>query len=749
MKRLYHTLCFFPAAFIFLIALMCLAGCGNSAATQKPTERLTARMLVAPNALMGPGPSGFCWSPKGAVLAYVEPSEPRDGQDVLWAYDATSGVRRVLLDPGDNPDQISLSSAQWSPQGDLILLSGANALWLLDVNAGGIKSLAVGSSAKTGLLFSPDGSRISFVQNNDLYTVRISDGQLVRLTTDGSETVFNGTLDWVYNEELATRSAQPAYAWSPDGRWLVYLRLDETAVQNHPVTDYRTTPPTVSYTRYPVAGSPNPKASVHLIDLNTGKNSPVPLSDDTEYVMPFFSWVPDSREALFVTENRAHSILKLMGWNPATSAGRTIITETDPYWINENSYASPVFLGDGEQFLWLSERDGYMHLYLYSREGNLIRQMTKGEWMIDSPAWNLLVPGHPVYADPAGKYAYFSCTKNSPLERQIYRVEIADGKLEQVSQRSGFHLGALSGDGRYLVDQYSDTSTPPVTWIVKGDGTRVEVLGQCSGPAVALPQVKREFLIIKAHDGADLYAQIVKPENFDPLRKYPVIIHWYGGPTLQLVSNRYGATNIFNHIERDVLYTQEDFIVWRLDNRGSFGRGHAFETPIYKEFGKAALDDQMAGVEYLRTLPYVDATRIGTDGKSFGGFLTLYGLIHAPEVFKVGVDGSGPTDWSSYDTIYTERYMQTPSENPAGYAATNLVAVANQIKAPPLIIHGLADTNVHLENSINFIQALEQYDKPFYFIPLPNEDHHYEGDGLATALAASVDYFVQFMGGGR
>ncbi len=382
---------------------------------------------------------------------------------------------------------------------------------------------------------------------------------------------------------------------------------------------------------------------------------------------------------------------------------------------------------------------------LAGRQGDLIRQVTKGAWMIDSPAWNLLIPGRPVYMDPADEYAYFSSTKNSPLERQIYRVEIASGKLEQVSQREGFHLGALSGDGNYLVDQFSDVSTPLATWIVKADGTRVGVLGQSAGPAITLPKVTREFLTVKAHDGTDLYAQIVKPENFNPAKKYPVIIHWYGGPTLQMISNRYGATNIFNLIERDVLYTQEGFIVWRLDNRGSFGRGHAFETPIYKEMGKTALDDQLAGVDYLRTLPYVDASRIGTDGKSFGGFLTLYGLIHAPDVFKVGVAGSGPTDWSSYDTIYTERYMQTPLQNPAGYAAINLVTVANQIKAAPLIIHGLADRNVHLENSINFIQALEQYDKPFYFVPLPNEDHHYEGDGLATALSASVDYLLQYL----
>ena len=221
-----------------------------------------------------------------------------------------------------------------------------------------------------------------------------------------------------------------------------------------------------------------------------------------------------------------------------------------------------------------------------------------------------------------------------------------------------------------------------------------------------------------------------------------MIIHWYGGPGLQLVSDRYGTTNLFNHIERDTLYTQAGFIVWRLDNRGSFGRGRAFETPIEGQLGPAALDDQLAGVDYLKTLPYVDAGRIGTDGKSFGGFLTLYALIHEPDVFRCGVAGSGPTDWTRYDTIYTERYMKTPSANPGGYADTNLVDAAGKIRAAPLIIHGLADTNVHLQNSVDFIQALEQADRPFFFVPLPNKDHHYEGDGLATALASSLDYFI-------
>jgi len=475
---------------------------------------------------------------------------------------------------------------QWSLQGDELLLAGATSLWLLDVQSGELKPLVSGEGSRTGWMFVPTGDAVSYVQDNDLYTVGIADGQVQRLTTDGGETIFNGGLDWVYNEELATRAAQPGYGWSPDGVWLMYLRLDETAVPNDPVTDFRSIPATVSYTRYPTAGTPNPVASLHAL-TPTSDQPPleVPLPADAEYVLPFFTWTPDSNHALYITVNRDH-----------------------------------------------------------------------------------------------------------------------------------------------------------ITRIVPTDSGNPVVLVQTAGPARPLPRVSREFVTVKAHDGTELYAQLVKPENFDPARKYPVVVHWYGGPGLQMVSNRYGATNIFNIIERDVLYTPAGFLVWRLDNRGSAGRGHAFETPIFGQHGPAALDDQLAGIEYLATLPYVDATRIGTDGKSFGGYMTLYALIHAPDVFRCGVAGAAPTDWRYYDTIYTERYMRTPQQNPEGYAATNLIAQVDQLQAAPLLIHGLADTNVHLQNTVNFVQALEAADKPFSFIPLPNRGHSFRGDGLVAALMASVDY---------
>jgi dipeptidyl-peptidase-4 len=729
------------ALLIFLLASLLLAGHATpvAAGDPPPAAPITPRMFVQPGALMGTPPAGFAWHPTDAVLAYVE---TQDGEAALVVYDAATGEQRTLLTAANAPLGVDLSTATWSPQGDRLLLAGDD-LWLLDVATGELQPIDAGDGAKTGVMFLPDGAHVSYVQDNDIYVTAIDDGATQRLTSDGGETVFNGILDWVYNEELATRAAQPAYAWSPDGAWLLYLRLDESAVQQHPVTDYRPVPPVVSYTRYPTAGTANPSPSLHLIARNgDAAVQEIPLPAGAEYVLPFLAWTPDGAEAIFATLNRDHTVLDLQAWNPATARVRPLLQETDAAWITENAYAAPLFLPDGEHFLWLSERDGFMHLYLYTLEGALVRQLTQGDWLIDTPAWNLLTPDKPVQIDPTGAIAYFITTRSSPLERQIDRLDIATGELTKLSTTPGFHALALSADGGYLVDQFSNSDTPPVTWLLDGDGAQVAVLDEAAGPAAPLPAVIRESVTLTAADGATLYGQLVKPANFDPAQRYPVVVHWYGGPTLQMVSNRYGATNIFNIIERDLLYTQAGFLVWRLDNRGSFGRGHAFETPILDELGPVALADQLVGIDYLRTLPFVDGARIGSDGKSFGGFLTLYALIHAPDVLRCGVAGAGPTDWRLYDTIYTERYMRTPAQNPDGYAATELISKVDQLQAQPLLIHGLNDTNVHLQNTVNFIEALEANDKLFAFTPLPNLSHSFHGDGLAAALAASVDYFT-------
>ena len=735
-----------------LLAALILLGAAGAASARPPQAPaaqpapITPRMLVQPGALVGPGPADLAWSPKGALLAYTDAADPQepDSTTVLWLYDADAKSRRVLLDPARAPDSIDVSSAQWAPSGDTMLLAGASSLWLLDVAAPRLTRLpARGRGSFDAMGFTPDGTRVSYTRGNDLYVTHLRTGRVHRLTRNGGQDMFNGCLDFVYNEELATRSNQPGYAWSPDGRHLMYMRLDDRRVHNDPVTDYEPIPPTVTYTRFPTAGTTNPTVTLHYLPPFIGANiRHVLLPRDAEYVLPFYAWTNDSSEVLYTTVNRDHTVLRLMAYHPGQRRSRTLIVETDPSFIDEDFYAAPVMLPDGEHFLWLSERDGWMHLYLYSLKTGLVRKLTDGDWTIESTPYGLVTAGRPVYVDPAGRWAWFNATKQSPLERQAYRVEIATGALEQLTTAHGFHEPALSGDGRYLVDQWSATDTPPVTAVLTADGAAYDELARCAGPSLDLPAVTRELHTVKAADGATLYAQLVKPQDFDPAKKYPVVVHWYGGPGLQMVSDRYGTTNIFNIIERDTLYTQAGYLVWRLDNRGSYGRGHAFAAAIGDTLGPVALQDQLSGVDYLETLPYVDASRIGTDGKSFGGYLTLYALIHAPQTFKCGVDAAGVGYWAMYDTIYTERYMRTPAQNPEGYAQTDLIAAAADIEAPPLIVHGTADTNVHLQNSIDLIAQLQAADKPFVFVPLPGCNHSIRGDDLATLLNASVAYFA-------
>ncbi|MCP4166884.1 MAG: hypothetical protein GY759_13475 [Chloroflexi bacterium] len=435
---------------------------------------------------------------------------------MLWFYEATAGVKSVLFDPTSIDVDVDVTSALWSPEGDAMLLTGEKGLYLLALQSGKLTMVADGGEIGS-VSFFPSDMAASFVQNNDLYIVSFEDGQTQRLTNDGSKTVYNDALDRVYTEEMATRAAQPASAWSPDGRWLISLHLDDEEVGSHPIMDYRPIPSTVSTIRYPTAGSANPKASLRMFGFEDGKSTQsVPLSEDAEYILPLFTWSPDSAEALYMTVSRDHKVLDLKAWNPDTGEGRTIIKETDPYWVNEFLYAPPVFLADGQQFLRLSERDGFMHLYLYDIDGALIRQLTQGDWLIDSTPWDILTPGKPVQVDPSGAWAYFSTTESGPLERQLQRLNLESDQVEQLSPPKGFHLSSLSGDGQFLVEQFSGADTTPVTPILLTDGSQVEVLDRRGGPPLPLPQPTREFLTIKAHDGVDLYAQIVKPEDFDP-----------------------------------------------------------------------------------------------------------------------------------------------------------------------------------------------------------------------------------------
>jgi len=713
-------------------------------------KRLTVELVTHPENLVSPGIQHVAWRPGSDQISYIRRQGSGPGAvTALWIYDVASGNERELLRDTRGDLKLTLSSYQWSPRGDALLLEGQNDLWLLDVASSQRRRLTDDPEEEEDATFSPAGDRIAFVKGNNIYTEDLKTGLLKRLTTDGSDDVLNGKLDWVYEEELALRATGRSYEWSPDGKLIAYLRLDDAPVPQYPLTDYLGTHVGLKHQRFPQAGDPNPAPSFHVVTVGEGETKTwmyQPKSDgisgnrDIEYFGPAFSWTPNSKAVSFLTLNRAQTELTVRLWDAAKGQERVLLTEKDPYWIN--SLDPPFFLRDGQRFLWLSERDGWLHVYLSARaldQASLpgqasLQQVTHGNWMIDHPAFSD-VPM--VQFDEKGGWIYFAATERDPRERHLYRVRFDGSGFERLSKEPGVHSLSLAPSGRFLVDRRSDPETPPQTVLLKDDGAPVATLDKPENHLREYALAKTEFVEVKAVDGATLYARLTKPENFDPGKKYPVIIFVYGGPHAQVVQKHWGVTGL-----EDQLFAQEGYLTWSLDNRGSWGRGHAWESVVFKDMGRHELEDQLAGVAYLKSLPFVDSSRIAIHGWSYGGYMTLYALTHAPEVFKCGAAGGPVTAWKFYDSIYTERYMRTPSENPDGYKNASPLEAADKVKGNVLLIHGADDDNVHMQNTMNFINALVKAQHPFELYIQPGQKHGFRGEAVQTYLAQRyLDFF--------
>jgi len=705
-------------------------------AAQSGTKPLTLQDVIHPASIVAPGITTLRWRPDGKQLTFIRPSlRGREGGSTLCAYDLESRAETVLFNPAGGKQRLNLNSYQWSPRGDVILLEGDNDLWLLDPPTLGLRRLTQDGEAKEVPAFSPTGDEIAFVKKHDLYVVDVKSGAVRQLTRDGSDTVYNGRLDWVYEEELANRSSARAYEWSPDGKHIAYLRLDDGPVPEYPITNYLATHVSLVHERFPQAGDPNPLPSLHVVAVDDPSAKPATIALDpkqVEYFGPTFTWTPDGAAVCFLALNRAQTDVAVHRWAPETGNDRVLFTENDPYWVN--SLEPPRFLKGGREFLWVSERDGWQHVYLYTAEGKLVRQITRGAWMLDRPIFQ----DAPLFQlDPQENWLYFAATNPDPRERQLYRLHLDGSGMERITSEPGAHALDLSPDGRFLVDRFSTPVTPPVARLLNSNGTSAATIDTPANHLADYALGKREFLELKAPDGATLYAQLLKPANFDPQRKYPVIVDVYGGPHIQLVEKRWDASSLY-----DQFLAQNGFLVWSLDNRGSWGRGHAWESVIFKGLGKHELEDQLTGVEYLKSLPYVDGARIGIRGWSYGGYMTLYTLTHAPDVFKCGSAGAPVTDWKFYDSIYTERYMRTPSENPEGYKNSSPLEAARNLTAKLLIIHGTSDDNVHMQNTLNFLDALIRADKPYEFHLQPGQKHGFQGDAPRTYVDQRIlDFF--------
>ncbi len=706
-------------------------------------RKLTPERLAADPPLTGALPSDLAWHPDGKRLTYLR---QKDGATDLCALDAGSGRESVLLPgprvhlaEGSESKPLPLTGYAWSPSGDSLLVVHGGDLSLVDPATGAVRALVRTPVTEEFAEFSPDGRRIAFTRKGDLFLVEVASGREVQLTHSGSETVLNGRLDWVYEEELASRAGK-AYAWAPDSRAIAYVQLDQARVPTFPIVDFLVPRNETLVQRYPRPGDPNAIPRLGVVGLGPdgtpGPERLVSVEPDDAYLVPELSWQPDSRGVAFQHVNREQNELQLRLLPVPESAGaplgtpRTVLSEKSSTWVNV--LVPPRFLRDGRRFLWLSERDGFAHLYSCELSG-ACRAVTQGPWMVDARSTFTRLSGL-LQVDERTSFAYFTATEKDPRERHFYRVRLDGTARTRLSREDGFHRGLLSPDGRFYADTWSDVATPPRLWVSSVDGLRRHPVAE-DRPAAILDYERGtvEWVNLLAKDGKALHAMLVKPADFDPSRRYPAILSVYGGPHAQTVTNSFDGASPLKQ-----LLASRGFLVWSLDNRGSAGRGLAFESPLFRDMGRVELEDQLVGIEHLKSLPYVDASRLGIYGWSYGGYLTLYAVTHAPDVFKAAVAGAPVTDWSFYDSIYTERYMRTPASNAQGYETSSPLKKAGELKADLLLIHGTADDNVHLANTLSFVDALIKAGRPYALLVHPRQMHGFRDKANRTARDAAI-----------
>lgn len=590
-----------------------------------------------------------------------------------------------------------------------IVFESGNDLYYYNFANGSGKRLTNNSAPELEPDFSPDGKLISFVRGMNLFVVDLTSGRETQLTRDGSEKILNGYLDWVYEEELYGRGNKRGYWWSPDSQHIAFLRTDESPVPKFVLTDDTVTDQSVENTDYPQAGDPNPLITLGIAGVQSSEPKFVDLSryKPEDFLISRVAWSPDSKTVVFQAQNREQTYLDLNAASIRDGKFTTLLTEKTKAWVE--AIDNPVYLRDGS-FIWQSERDGFRHLYHIGADGKLIRQITKGRWEV----------GNLYGVDEKNGYAYFSGTGEKDwIGTYIYRIKLDGTGLQNLTPTAGTHRASFNPDFSQFLDFSSDVNTPTQMRLFAADGKLIKVLDENKVPELAEYKLgKPEFLKVRTRDGFEMEVMRILPPDFDPSKKYPVFAYTYSGPHAPSVRNAWGGSRYMWH----QMLAQKGYIIWICDNRTASGKGAEATWNVYKKFGQTETTDLQDGFNYLKSLPYVDGTRLGMWGWSYGGFMTSYFMTHT-DTLKMGIAGGLVGDWALYDSIYTERYMLMPKNNPEGYAKNSVIAAAGNLNGKLLIIHGAMDNNVHMQNSIKLVYELQKAGKQFWFMPYPTQQH--------------------------
>ena len=721
-------------AALFLSALVasCIASPSLNAQTpdaQAPTKPLTVEAIFAHGPIAGHPPEGLTWSPDGKHLTYLDGGElidldPATGKPHVMVSRAKlasiSGAGGSETDR-DHRDRYKMASYLWAPDSSHLLFDSSGRLWLYDLHNGtGVEAGFSGAASGDDPKFSPNGEFVSFIRDHGLSVLHLKDPGTppVAVAPAPNPNTLNGEVDWVYEEELDTRSN---YYWSPDSKNLAFLQMNETDVPRYPITDWIPTHAAVDFQRYPQPGDPNPSVRLGVVSAVGGKTVWIrlPIHDGQDYI-PRFGWV-DRKTIWIETVTRDHQHRDIYFADATTGLAHSITQITDKTFLDDN-YDVSVGYGTIVLSNWT---DGHNHLYLYAYDqanpleaaGTLQKQLTKGDFEVEE-----------VYrVDHAGKVIDYASNEGNEIERQLWQVSF-DGERKQLTTTAGYHEGNFAPSGTAFTDEQSSRLEPPIDRLCKAAG-ECNVFWQThamEGYHLRAP----EQLEIKAHDGSTLYATLLLPEGVTAAASVPLIVNPYGGPGPQSVSNRWGSDSLLF----DELLAQHGFAVLHADNRGTGNRGRAFAQQAWHNFGPVQLEDQLTVVDaVLAQNPQLDSKRLGWWGWSWGGTFTLYALSHSDR-FRTGVAVAPVTDWHDYDSIYTERYISQPAEFPEGYRDFSVANTAANLKGRLLIVAGTGDDNVHMENSVQYVQKLIEAQMPYDLQIFPRKTHSISGPDVRTHL---------------
>jgi dipeptidyl-peptidase-4 len=710
--------------------VIAVAGCAASRPRAPELAPLTVERITAEPSLAGSLANGVTWLPDGSAYAFPDRGaivrvDAATGERTTWVSEDAfaTALGRAIGGRGRPNGRGGPDGFEFLPGGDALVAESAGDLWLFDLAARRWRRLTETPEEERGASVSPDGRRVAFVRGFDLWTLDVADAKATRLTEGGTEDRTHGLSDWVYDEELGVAKG---FWWSPDSSRVAFLEMDETPVPKVPIVDFLATHPSVEWQRYPKSGDPNPLVRVGVVAASGGATTWIDAPGAAEGYVARVGWTPDGKSLLVQVLNRRQDRLTVLRADPATGKSSTLFEETSAAWVDVHDDLR--VLKDG-RILWKSARTGFDHLWLLAADGRTWTQLTSGDWNVESVA----------ALDEDAGVVWFTAAAPDPRETNAFRVRLDGTGLERVTPDAGVHSMSMPKNARALLDTWTDGSRPQRRDLRRADGSLVATVEPNSCDELAkYRRATREFVEIPTKDGVTLQGQWFRPADFDPSRRYPVLMAVYGGPLSRVVSEGWGGrARLWYEMLAD-----RGILVFLVDNRAAAPHGIGVAATIRGRLGTVELSDELEAVRYLRSQPCVDGGRLAIFGWSYGGYMAAYSILHAPDAFRAAIAVAPVTDWRDYDTIYTERYMGLPKENAEGYAKSAAVAAAANLRGDLLLVHGTSDDNVHLQNTMQLAAALVRAGRPFRLMTYPGRKHGIAGEDAQRHLFETMTEFL-------